>query len=82
MIVGDKMSDLTHENRRITDRIACEIIHWIPPLTVVMLCGSMAMIKETVLSLKRSVHRRRTSAPGTYVLERALASQTSMTSLI
>ena len=62
----------THENRRITDRIACGDYPLDPAVDRVMLCGSMAMIKETGAQLEalgfiEGAH----SHPGTYVLERA-----------
>jgi ferredoxin--NADP+ reductase len=61
-----------HENRRITDRIAAGDYPLDPATDRVMLCGSMAMIKETGAQLEalgfiEGAH----SHPGTYVLERA-----------
>ncbi len=62
----------TEENRRITDRIAFGDYPLDPATDRVMLCGSMAMIKETgaqleALGFVEGAH----SHPGTYVLERA-----------
>jgi ferredoxin--NADP+ reductase len=62
----------THENRRITERIKCGDYPLNPDTDRVMLCGSMAMIKETgalleSLGFTEGAH----SHPGTYVLERA-----------
>ena len=62
----------THENRRITQRIESGVYPLDPATDRVMLCGSMAMIKETgalleSLGFNEGAH----SHPGTYVLERA-----------
>jgi len=67
-----KCSTWTHENRRITERIKCGDYPLDPDTDRVMLCGSMAMIKETGALLEslgfiEGAH----SHPGTYVLERA-----------
>ncbi len=62
----------TRENRRITTRIAAGDYPLDPEFDRVMLCGSMAMIKETGALLEsmgfvEGAH----SHPGTYVVERA-----------
>jgi ferredoxin--NADP+ reductase len=67
-----KCSTWIHENRRITTRIAAGDYPLDPQHDRVMLCGSMAMIKETGMLLEEmgfveGAH----SHPGTYVLERA-----------
>ena len=61
-----------HDSRRITDRIRDGSYKLDPETDRVMLCGSMAMIKETAsivegLSFTEGVR----SGPGTFVLERA-----------
>ncbi len=61
-----------HESRRITTRIDAGDYPLDPEIDRVMLCGSMAMIKETAAQLEalgfiEGAH----SHPGTYVLERA-----------
>lgn len=61
-----------HENRRITTRIACGDYPLDPLTDRVMLCGSIAMIKETgALLEKLGFEEGAHSHPGTYVLERA-----------
>lgn len=60
------------ENRRITTRIACGDYPLNPETDRVMLCGSMAMIKETGALLESmGFVEGAQSNPGTYVLERA-----------
>ena len=67
-----KCPSWTKENRRITQRIESGDYPLDPEFDRVMLCGSMAMIKETgalleSLGFVEGAH----SQPGTYVLERA-----------
>lgn len=60
------------ENRRITTRIECGDYPLDPEIDRVMLCGSMAMIKETGALLESlGFVEGAQSNPGTYVLERA-----------
>jgi ferredoxin--NADP+ reductase len=62
----------TDENRRITQRIASGDYPLDPEFDRVMLCGSMAMIKETGALLESlGFTEGAQSQPGTYVLERA-----------
>jgi ferredoxin--NADP+ reductase len=62
----------TEENRRITTRIECGDYPLNPETDRVMLCGSMAMIKETGALLESlGFVEGAQSNPGTYVLERA-----------
>lgn len=61
-----------HENRRITTRIESGDYPLDPETDRIMLCGSMAMIKETgTLLEKLGFVEGAHSHPGTYVLERA-----------
>ncbi|MFM9852790.1 MAG: ferredoxin--NADP reductase [Sphingomonadaceae bacterium] len=62
----------THENRRITTRMLAGDYPLDPEIDRVMLCGSMAMIKETGAHLESiGFIEGANSHPGTYVLERA-----------
>ena len=61
-----------HDNRRITDRILDGSYKLDPETDRVMLCGSMAMIKETASILEGlGFTEGAMSGPGTFVLERA-----------
>jgi ferredoxin/flavodoxin---NADP+ reductase len=67
-----KCSTWTHENRRITTRIASGDYPLNPETDRVMMCGSMAMIKETGAQLEGlGFTEGANSHVGTYVLERA-----------
>ncbi len=67
-----KSDTWTGETRRITTRIACGDYPLDPETDRVMLCGSMAMIKETGALLESlGFVEGAQSNPGTYVLERA-----------
>ncbi len=64
--------DTQNDNRRITDRIRDGSYKLDPEHDRVMLCGSMAMIKETAALLDSiGFVEGAMSKPGTYVLERA-----------
>ena len=67
-----KCETWTHENRRITTRIEAGDYPLDPETDRIMLCGSMAMIKELGALLDRlGFTEGAQSNPGTYVLERA-----------
>jgi ferredoxin--NADP+ reductase len=67
-----KSETWTGENRRITTRIESGDYPLDPETDRVMLCGSMAMIKETGALLESlGFEEGAQSKPGTYVLERA-----------
>jgi ferredoxin/flavodoxin---NADP+ reductase len=67
-----KCPDWTQENRRITQRIESGDYPLDPEFDRVMLCGSMAMIKDTGAILEGlGFTEGAQSQPGTYVLERA-----------
>jgi ferredoxin/flavodoxin---NADP+ reductase len=67
-----KCTTWIHENRRVTTRIEAGEYPLDPKVDRVMLCGSMAMIKETGAQLEaRGFIEGAHSHPGTYVIERA-----------
>jgi len=65
-------AETQHDNRRITDRIRDGSYKLDPEVDRIMLCGSMAMIKETAALLDSlGFVEGAMSSPGSYVLERA-----------